>query len=325
MAAPIFPFFHFDSLNQTYATRDVQKSLKLTYGIVCVIKAYRDDDQSMKDLNHLYNYKAYNTSNSCSKCGFSLSELEYESGISVVGTTGDNGVELTVDNAREGDYYYRGIIDDFSDEWHVMQYADDDWAWKGTSSTRYAASDGKTVLFVVNPKTPAISFEVLNSQAQFYTTPAKAYFMPKIHSQTTYLTDDVEIKLERVPMKKLPATATWYIDGCQLQYSYKAGNKYVENLYIVSKIIEFEAKLILAGEKTVEQFIFDFSENDEVDAERKEARKLLGVEDDSLDFDLMSKKYKQLAKEAHPDMPNGDTERFKELNKAHKILKRELV
>jgi len=26
----------------------------------------------------------------------------------------------------------------------------------------------------------------------------------------------------------------------------------------------------------------------------------------------------------HPDMPNGNVEKFKEINKAHKILKREL-
>jgi len=32
-----------------------------------------------------------------------------------------------------------------------------------------------------------------------------------------------------------------------------------------------------------------------------------------------------LAKETHPDMPDGDTEKFKMINRAHKILKRELA
>jgi|ETN02SMinimDraft_2_1059926.scaffolds.fasta_scaffold22120_2 hypothetical protein len=137
--------------------------------------------------------------------------------------------------------------------------------------------------------------------------------------------DDIDMKLEPAPIRNLPASITWYLDGHQLHYSYKAGTKYVENLYIISKILEFEVKQILAEEKTMNQFILDFSEDDEVEHQRKEARKLLGVEEDSLDLELMNKKYKLLAKEAHPDMPDGDTERFKNLNRAHKIVKRELA
>ena len=137
--------------------------------------------------------------------------------------------------------------------------------------------------------------------------------------------DDIDIQLEPVAIKRLPAKAVWYVDGYKLHYSYNAGTKYVENLFVVSKIIEFEVKEIISGKKTIDQFIFDFSENDEVEEERKEARKVLGVDEDSLDFELMSKQYKKLAKESHPDMPNGNTERFKMLNRAHKILKRELA
>ena len=137
--------------------------------------------------------------------------------------------------------------------------------------------------------------------------------------------DDITIDLEPVAIKKLPASITWYFEGYRLHYSYNAGTKYVENLFVVSKIIELEVNQILAGEKTIEQFIFDFSESEEVEEERKEARKLLDVEEDSIDFDLMTRNYKELAKETHPDMPNGDTERFKMLNRAHKILKRELA
>ncbi len=137
--------------------------------------------------------------------------------------------------------------------------------------------------------------------------------------------EDIDITLEPVTIKKLPASATWYVEGSQLHYSYNQGNKYVDNLFIVSKIIEFEVKKILAGEKTIEQFIFDFSEPDEVEEERKEARKLLGVDEDSLDFELITRNYKELAKKAHPDLAGGNTERFKKLNRAHKILKRELT
>ena len=43
-----------------------------------------------------------------------------------------------------------------------------------------------------------------------------------------------------------------------------------------------------------------------------------------MDMGLINKKYKVLAKEHHPDMPMGSTEKFKEINNAHKTLKREL-
>ncbi len=137
--------------------------------------------------------------------------------------------------------------------------------------------------------------------------------------------DDLFMELEPAAMKKFPAKATWYLDGYRLHYSYNAGNNYAENLFVVSKIIEFEVKQILMEERTVEQFIFDFSESDEVEEERKEARKFLGVDEDCLDLALITKKYKDLAKIAHPDMSTGDTEQFKLLNRAHKILKRELL
>ncbi|MBT7902577.1 J domain-containing protein [Candidatus Woesearchaeota archaeon] len=137
--------------------------------------------------------------------------------------------------------------------------------------------------------------------------------------------EDIEIEFEPMALKSAPASVTWYVQDCRLHYSYTTCKRFVDNLFIVSKIIDFEVNEIINDKKTVEQFIFDFSESSDVEEERKSARKILGVEEDSLDFDLMSKNYKQLAKEAHPDMPTGDTERFKSLNRAHKILKRELA
>jgi len=41
-------------------------------------------------------------------------------------------------------------------------------------------------------------------------------------------------------------------------------------------------------------------------------------------LDLISKKYKDLAKKLHPDMETGDIDKFKAINRAHKMLKREL-
>ena len=136
--------------------------------------------------------------------------------------------------------------------------------------------------------------------------------------------DDVEIDLEPVAIKNVPASVSWYLEGSHLHYSYRGCSKYVENLYVVSKLIEFEVKAVVEGRKTIDQFIMDFMEEHDVADERKAARELLGVDPDCLDLALISKKYKVFAKDLHPDMPGGDTEKFKAVNRAHKILKREL-
>ena len=75
---------------------------------------------------------------------------------------------------------------------------------------------------------------------------------------------------------------------------------------------------------TQEEFLKTFAEDHDIIKQRKDARELIGVEEHSTDFDTMTKKYKKLSKEHHPDMPGGDTEKFQAINKAHKILKKEL-
>ena len=63
--------------------------------------------------------------------------------------------------------------------------------------------------------------------------------------------DDINIKEEISAYRNAPASASWYVDGHHLYYSYKIARKYVENLYIVSKVIELEVKALLAGQKTM--------------------------------------------------------------------------
>ncbi|MBI2662424.1 J domain-containing protein [Candidatus Woesearchaeota archaeon] len=130
--------------------------------------------------------------------------------------------------------------------------------------------------------------------------------------------------MEAVAFKKAPASASWYIDGHNLYYSYNGANKFVDNLFVVSKIIQLEVESLINSEKSNEDFIRDFSEEHDVQERRKQAREILGVNYDSRDMELINKKYKDLAKEHHPDMPNGNLEKFKQINNAHKTLKREL-
>ena len=136
--------------------------------------------------------------------------------------------------------------------------------------------------------------------------------------------DDVEVHLQPVAYKRGRAFAFWYLNGERLYYSYNQSRKFVENLYVVLKVIEGEINAVLNEEKTVKQFIIDFSEDENVEEKRKEARELLGVEEDCNDLELIGQHYKKMAKEYHPDVEGGSTEKFKEVNKAHKMLKREL-
>ena len=80
-----------------------------------------------------------------------------------------------------------------------------------------------------------------------------------------------------------------------------------------------------AAKKLIAASTIRFREDKDVDNKRKEAREFFGVAPDLNDLEIITKKYKDMAKELHPDMPTGDTEKFKQLNIAHKILKRELT
>jgi hypothetical protein len=135
--------------------------------------------------------------------------------------------------------------------------------------------------------------------------------------------DYVDVPLERMAMKKVAASATWFIGGSKLHFSHQAAGRFVDNLFVVSKVIELEVEDILSEGKTMNDFISAFAEDGDIEKERKYARETLGLDVDTMDIDEINKKFKSLAKDHHPDMPNGDAEKFKAINKAHKILKRE--
>ncbi len=135
--------------------------------------------------------------------------------------------------------------------------------------------------------------------------------------------DSIDVPLEGVAIKKTKASASWYFEGNNMHFSHSEG-RFVDNLYVVWKVIELNVDALISGRKNLNDFIHEFSEGEDVEKQRKEAREALGIDPDSKDMDLVNRNYKILAKEFHPDMPNGDHEKFKKINKAHKILKREL-
>ena len=117
--------------------------------------------------------------------------------------------------------------------------------------------------------------------------------------------DQVDIPEERAPMRKAAAIVSWYALGSYCHYSYARRNNYTENLYVVMRLLELELQSVVDGTKTAEDFAKEFAE-------------------DCMDFQQIDLNYKRMAKDAHPDMPNGSTEEFKKINNAHKTLKREL-
>ncbi len=137
--------------------------------------------------------------------------------------------------------------------------------------------------------------------------------------------DDVDIELEPNGIKKAPASVSWFFDGWHLHYSHNSRNKYVENLYVVFKVVDFNITALIEGRMTIDDFLKEFSEDIDIAKKRKEARVALGLDHDVNDLNVIDKAYKNLAKKHHPDTETGDAEKFKEINRAHKMLKRELT
>ena len=137
--------------------------------------------------------------------------------------------------------------------------------------------------------------------------------------------DDIEINVIRAAMKKGEAKVEWYMDGHNMEYSYKLAPKYVENMYVISKVIELQIKDLVEGVITMQDFLASFHEEDDVTDERKQAREILGLHAEENDMQVINKTYKDLAKKYHPDMDEGCIHKFKEINKAHKVIKRELM
>ncbi|MFT4260842.1 MAG: J domain-containing protein [Candidatus Woesearchaeota archaeon] len=133
--------------------------------------------------------------------------------------------------------------------------------------------------------------------------------------------EQIDVSLESMAIARKPAFVSWYHDGQYHYYSYNSG-KFVENLAVINKLIQLFVADVLNEVISLEDFFASFREKDDVEVKRKEAREYFGLEED-FSLDEVNKAYKKLAKNLHPDMPNGDVEGFKKLNEAHKILKRE--
>ncbi len=137
--------------------------------------------------------------------------------------------------------------------------------------------------------------------------------------------DNINIPMERNTRLKASASVSWYFEGRNLKYSYSLMPKFIENLYVVWKVLGNGIGDLLDEEMSLDQFLHEFSEDDDLPDQLSEARKTLNVEPEENDFDLISKNYKKLAKKYHPDMPEGNADMFKTINAAHKLIRKELT
>ena len=136
--------------------------------------------------------------------------------------------------------------------------------------------------------------------------------------------DNVDVPMEKNVRVKGLACVSWYFEGRNLKYSYSLLPKFIDNLYIVNKVLEIEIGKLIDEEITLDEFQREFSEDDDLGDQLIEARKLLGVSESESDFEVISKGYKDLAKKHHPDMDGGNHEMFQKINAAHKLIKKEL-
>ena len=135
--------------------------------------------------------------------------------------------------------------------------------------------------------------------------------------------DYVKVSEQAIVLKKAPAFVSCFVDGQHLYFSYTS-LRFMENLAIVSQLIETEVDAILQGKKTKEECISEFMEEMDIEQKRREARQHLGLPIDTYDINVINKAYKDLSKQHHPDM-GGDLEIFQAINIAHKTLKKELM
>ncbi len=136
--------------------------------------------------------------------------------------------------------------------------------------------------------------------------------------------DDTDIPLKPAARMAGAAMVEWIFEGHYLRYDYKMQPKFVENLYFVSKVLEREVASLLSEEKSFHDFLAEFSEPDDLEKTRREARALFELEEGVLDMGLITKRYKILAKKYHPDVEGGDSEKFKRVSNAFHVLQREL-
>ena len=137
--------------------------------------------------------------------------------------------------------------------------------------------------------------------------------------------DYIVLELPRNPLKRdTPAEISWVVNGKDHYYSCNTQETYRDNLGVISRVIYQDCYAIRNGMKSFGQVMSQFRLDYDPDSQRtKTPREILGIPEHINDKDYIKFKYKQKAKELHPDQ-GGDTEKFKELKEAYENILKEL-
>lgn len=133
--------------------------------------------------------------------------------------------------------------------------------------------------------------------------------------------DQIDVSDVKVVIASKKAFVSWYFDGQHYYIGYSK-KRYIDNLNLISQVIKKYCDELTQDKISIEDFLKAFKEEEDVEDLREKARNYFELEE-NFTLTELDKKYKTLAKKYHPDMNNGDTEKFKELNVMHKTLKRE--
>jgi hypothetical protein len=140
------------------------------------------------------------------------------------------------------------------------------------------------------------------------------------------LRDDIEIKTNILGNKNVPATLEFWAEGHYMRFSYSMAKRFIDNLYVIMELIKLEVEEVLIGKKDLNEFFQTFtaeSGRKNIGKDLIAAKKTLGLNEDETDVEIINKSYKKLARSHHPDL-GGNLEEFKEINKAHKLIKKEM-
>lgn len=142
---------------------------------------------------------------------FRFGDLEYETGMPVLGTFGTNGGAYGTMPYRTIGRYQRGMRTIEQDELHVLTYWDNDERIMPANgpSIRGHSSDGNMAYLVVDPKTPVIRLSAAEGE-EFFTTALTSYHTPHVVPQVSYISSGVVIELINI---RSSAKMFYSIDG----------------------------------------------------------------------------------------------------------------
>lgn len=138
--------------------------------------------------------------------------------------------------------------------------------------------------------------------------------------------DDVKIETNILGNKNIPAAVEFWADRQFLRFSYSLTKRFIDNLFVINQLIKLEVEEVLTGKKNINEFYHTFavdSSRKEITKDLNEAKKTLGLDESETDLEKINLSYKKLARKHHPDL-GGNLEEFQKINKAHKLIKKEM-